>query len=343
MAWEERLPPEISGVEHTPEGFRGAVNLHVDDEGYFGRECPSCDRFFKMDATEYEALPEELQLTCPYSGHREEHSEFMTADQREVAEAAMHALAEQYIHDAVNDMFGSTFGRSSPRSGHGSGVTVAWRPGQPPPIRQLPSYVEQGTRRVIECESCHNHYAIYGASGFCPVCGPRPEIENVVAAIERARMTLALEDQLDSEQAENLRAAGVFDGFAAEVVKQAVTLFEVFAAEQFRERASAPDQVLKGKGNIFQRLDDADRLFQEHVGIDLQQLVGEATWKRLKQTFEQRHVLTHRNGRVDQRYLDNVLNTRLSIGQRLVISRDEADQALTDLEQLVDAIATEPS
>ena len=63
----------------------------------------------------------------------------------------------------------------------------------------------------------------------------------------------------------------------------------------------------------------------------------------MKRTFEQRHVLIHRNGRVDQRYLDKVLNTRLSIGQRLVISRDEADQALTDLKQLVDAIATEPS
>lgn len=55
--------------------------------------------------------------------------------------------------------------------------------------------------------------------------------------------------------------------------------------------------------------------------------------------FQQRHVLVHVGGHVDQKYLDRVPTTRLTVGQRLVLSRAAAEQALTDLEDAVGVVA----
>jgi hypothetical protein len=39
------------------------------NDGFMGRECPACARFFKVVIGEYDALPDDLVLTCPYRGH----------------------------------------------------------------------------------------------------------------------------------------------------------------------------------------------------------------------------------------------------------------------------------
>lgn len=82
MDWKHRLPAGIGNVRDTPTGFEAAISIRVHDDGYFGRECPECGRLFKMDAAAYEALPDDLELICPYCGERRDHADFMTQDQR---------------------------------------------------------------------------------------------------------------------------------------------------------------------------------------------------------------------------------------------------------------------
>jgi len=338
--WKDRLPPEFGPVEDTSEGFRTSISIPIDDDGYFGRQCPSCEHFFKMKYAEYEGLPDELELTCPYCGHREGHSSFMSEEQMAVTNTAIEAVGEQLTHGLVNDVFSEAFNQPGQRQPSGGfGVSISYTPGDPPPIRSLPTYAEATTRRIIRCPGCANHRAVYGASVFCPVCGVRPALESVQDAIETARTTLGLEDTLDEEQRETIRAAGIFDAFAADAIKQVVTLFEVFTRERFRSRVADYEVVLRGRGAIFQRLDDVDELFAEHTDFRPSARVDPKSWERLSRAFEQRHVLTHHHGRVDQRYLDRVPEGGYQLDQRLVSSRADAEQALDDLEALIQALA----
>ncbi len=114
------------------------------------------------------------------------------------------------------------------------------------------------------------------------------------------------------------------------------------AREQFHQRAVTPDDAVRGKGNIFQRLDDTADLFRGHTGVDLVALAGEERWDRLKRAFAQRHVFAHRGGIVDQRFLDQAPGVTMGIGQRLVIRRHDAEVALDDLEALVCAARDAP-
>jgi uncharacterized Zn finger protein (UPF0148 family) len=348
MDWQDRLPEGVSDVQETDDGFTGAVSLPVDDDGYFGRACPECETPFKMRADEYKALPDDLVLTCPYCGHRSEHSDFMTSAQREREQAALEALAEQYMHQTFHEMLDGVFGsgrRRSPRrhsSGLGLSVEMTYTPGTTPPIRALPEVIEQRVRRTIACPNCSSHYAVYGGSAFCPVCGPRAAADNVLDAIAAARTSLQIEDTLPAEQREEMRAAGVFERFAVDAIKSTVSLFEVFARDQFRERVADADAVTKGKGNIFQRLDDTADLFAAHAGLDLVALAGEQRRADLKVAFARRHVLVHRDGIVDERFLAQVPSGGLRVGQRLVVTRQQAEAALDDLQAVVTAVASAP-
>lgn len=342
MDWNERVPEGMSDVKVTDDGFTARVSIPLDEDGFFGRACPECETPFKMLHEQYEALPEDLDLTCPYCGHCTGHSDFITPAQLARVEAAAGSIAEQYVHDELGKMFGSVFNKSSRRRRSSGGLLsleITYEPGSPPPIRALPEVIEQEVRRVIPCPACGNRYAVYGASSFCPVCGPRAATETVLEAIAAARASVNLEDTLPEDQREEMRAAGVFERFAVDAVKSTVSLFEVYAREQFGERCSKAAEITRGKGHVFQRLDDTARLFNDHVGLDLPGLVGPERWKQLQDSFARRHILVHQHGIVDQRFLDRTTNSGLRLGQRLIVTREQALQALDDLEAVVVAVS----
>ncbi len=72
-------------------------------------------------------------------------------------------------------------------------------------------------------------------------------------------------------------------------------------------------------------------------------LVSDAAWTALSIVFQQRHVLVHRNGMIDQQFVDRVPNTAQRVGQRLIVGREDAERALDTLEELVTRVAARQS
>ena len=171
------------------------------------------------------------------------------------------------------------------RSNPSDALRIEYLPGARPPIRTLRGIGEEKVIRTIACPGCDTHYAVYGASAFCPVCGPRPATDTVLERIEAGRRALALEDHLPADERDAARAAGVFDRFAADTVKNIVGPFEVFVRQQFNRRAANPAAAVKGKRGIFQRLDATTQLFTDYCSIDPPATVGPAVWQRLHEDF----------------------------------------------------------
>ena len=342
MGWQHRLPEGISGFSQSGQGFEFSISIPADEEGFFGRSCPACERFFKMRVEQWDALPDEASITCPYCGHQpDDVNDFLTAQQNARVESAAEAAVEQYLHQAVSKMF-QGLGTRRLRPGE-SGIEIRVSHDPPPPVRSITAYAEEEVRRTITCERCATVYAVYGATAFCPVCGPRAAADTVLESIERARRALALEDALPEDLREQARADGVFDRAAADTIKEVVTLFEVFARDQFVRRVPQHEAIVKAKGRgIFQRLDDVDALFAEHAGTAISAAVAEDTWEHLQVVFQQRHILIHRQGIVDEEYLRRVPTAPQKVGQRLVLARSDAEQALDALEAVVRAVSTLP-
>lgn len=306
------------------------VSIPVDTSGYFGRVCPACRGFFKIRGDEFKAAPDELQLRCPYCGHAGTPRDFLSDDQRERAISAAKAAAIGKLHQTLQD--------AMPKTSYSGGlvsISMELKPGTPP---SLYSYVEQEVRRTVGCEKCGRSSAVYGAATFCPYCGPRQIAPRVLDEIAAQRRALSLFDHLPEELREEARAAGVIDGAAADTLKNVVTLFEQFCRETFEGLTEGrPDVLRSQRPNAFQNLADAERAFSAHTDLQLGSVVTPRVRERLRAVFAQRHVLTHRGGIVDQRFLDQVPDATVKVGQRLIVSRLDANHALDDLESFVRA------
>lgn len=113
MSWEHRKPDGVGDIEYTDDGFTTGVSIPLDEDGFLGRECPTCEGPFKIHGDDYDALPADPVQTCPYCGHEQDHSSFLTRAQVERVDAAVNAIAEQYVHDALNQMLGKPSGDRS--------------------------------------------------------------------------------------------------------------------------------------------------------------------------------------------------------------------------------------
>ena len=329
-----RLPDGASHEGRDDDGnetFR--VSIPLDEHGFFGRQCPSCDQIFRVSHTDYEALPDTLELWCPYCGHRADHSEFMTEQQRErVMRVALDA-GMQIMGGALDGAFKSLARRSRP----GDLVQISYRskPFYPQP---LPGIDEERLIRERECLGCGLHYAVFGDHRYCPVCGPMlPKVVALDAlAAETARLDVLA--TLDPTIVASLREQGVFERIFADTVKNVVGIVETLADRIFRDRVANADAVLKGKGNVFQRLDDLAALYKQHLNVDVQTGVQD-NWPSLVATWATRHVHTHNDGRVDDRYVRAVPTSDLSLGQRVVVTESHARRAIEDASRLCEVLA----
>lgn len=319
------------GVEFLGEGDDGnvhfKVDIPVDEDGYFGRECPSCEQHFRVAHADYDGLPDDVRLWCVYCGHNDDHSDFMTQQQVERATRA----ASDYAMQLVGRTLDRSFGRMARRS-RGSMVQITYRsrPFYPAP---LPGTDEERLVRARHCDDCGLRYAVFGEHRFCPVCGLLPPLVAALDALDAERLRLDALGDLAPAAAAVLRESGVLERTYVDTIENIVGIVEAMAERVFRARALEAEADLKGKGKIFQRPDDlADRL-QARLAIDLRSELS-SDWPELLGAWAARHVFTHCDGIIDAKYLAAVPTTPLKEGQRLRITESYTRRVLATTEQL---------
>jgi DNA-directed RNA polymerase subunit RPC12/RpoP len=308
------------------------VSMPLDDEGYFGRECPSCHQIFRIHSDDYDALPDDLVLTCPYCGHRDEHSTFMTTQQKDRADRVAFDFANQMISDMLDKSFGSL--ARSTRNNKFVKISYRSKPFFPEP---LPGINEERLIRERTCPTCGVRYAVFGEHRFCPVSGALDPADIARDALAAESAKLDAMSEIPEPQRSALREQGVLDRIAVDTLSRVVGVVETLASAQFNERVENAATLLKGKGNVFQRLDDLADLFDAHHGIEARTAEG-VDWPTLKRLWAARHSHVHADGLVDEKYLKAVPSTSLKPGQRVVVTETDARTAIAQAGALCAAL-----
>lgn len=123
-----------------------------------------------------------------------------------------------------------------------------------------------------------------------------------------------------------------------DTMENVVGVVEALASSLFRTAVPNAEDLLRGKGNIFQRLDDTADLFVAAGYADLRIALGAATWQRLTETWAARHLFTHNDGVVDAKYLTKVPTSSARVGQRPVVTDEMCRRALNDTRALCEAL-----
>jgi hypothetical protein len=231
-----RVPDGMSRPTRSGSHVSTNLSMAVDEDGFFGRECPNADclGYFKLAIDEYGMARERHRLTCPACGTTESDEHFFTSDQLERIRAAQ----IEFARGAVNDVFRDLGRRGTSQSG---AVTIKWN--TPPPYnpKPLPTYVERQTIRTFTCPNGGHRAVVYDLLAFCPYCGPddtppRAVFDDTMAAM--ARLLRVVTEQPPEARAE-LEAAGGSTVLAERALTIVIAAIQNLA-KQIHIRAAKP-------------------------------------------------------------------------------------------------------
>jgi len=290
-----RVPHGMTTPTKTGSVWQSKVSMPTDEEGFFGRQCPAedCRAFFKLEAAEYSAAPDNLRLSCPVCGLTDDHKAFITQDQARRAEAAIHEMAQGAIRAALDDAF-------SGLSGHSGGlVSITYKPGPAYTPKPLPTYIEQQTIRTFICPAGGHRAVIYDLLAMCPYCGPatppRAVLDDNLAAMARL---LDVIEQLPAEHRREVEAIGGISALSERALTGAVAVLQNFA-KQLHGRAGKAAVA----GNPWQNVDRLRKQWQEDFSVDPMARLSASDLAALRLGFARRHVLEHNNGVADAKYV----------------------------------------
>ncbi|MFK0107890.1 hypothetical protein [Streptomyces sp. NPDC091217] len=337
--WSEREFRMADGAEIV--GRQGddivlGVSVPLDGDGYLGRQCPQCSLSFRMNGEDYKALPDDIELWCVYCGHQTRHSLFVTAQQRALMMRVAADIGTQIVNQSMGKIFGRMARGRSSRDAFSISVSYKEKPFYP---RPLPGIDEERLARVRTCVGCDTRYAVFGEHRYCPKCGRIPATAVALDALQADTARLDALNAVPAEVKAVLREQGVFTRSWVDTIENVVGVVEALASTVFMTAVTDAAARLRGKGNVFQRLDDMADLFMDAGYEDLRALLGPAVWRRLTEAWAARHLYTHNDGVIDEKYLRTAPSSTAQSGQRLIITEDDCRRAIEDATALSRALA----
>lgn len=298
----------LRGLDRIPHRQEIAVQVGLDDDGYFDRTCPApqCGALFKVLFEDWRDKVPDEQAVCAICGERSDPADFTSEEQHE----NLSAQAFAHVTRQLDDVFSIANGRT-----HEIGmlsVTMNYRPGARRVV--LPAEASPALTQRSECEVCGCRYASLGAAFFCPACGHNSAPTTFGGALSTVRASMDLADRLPSLMPDRDEAADLARHLAENGLVRIWASFQRFAEATYSGTA---------RRNAFQNLDESERLWREAIGKGYTDFLADEEHRDLVRLVQARHILAHRDGLVDADYVARSGDKRYVVGQRLVVTSRE--------------------
>ncbi len=173
----------------------------------------------------------------------------------------------------------------------------------------------------IACPSCACRYAVIGAAYFCPACGHSAAEQVFEQTFAGIKATLGALDHVRAAMPDRDTAENTVRVFIENGLQNAVTAFQRVVEVMFSDLPAPP----KARRNAFQNLTEGSSLWQQATGQGYDAHLDASALDRLGRAFQQRHLLAHREGLVDEEYITKSGDPRYRPGQRLVLRAEAAE------------------
>ena len=185
----------------------------------------------------------------------------------------------------------------------------------------------------ITCPECACRYAVIGAAFFCPACCHNAAEQVFSRSVAGIRAALDVQAATpDRDTAETVRLLIIEYG-----LQTIVTAFQRYA-EVLYDRLPA---TATARRNAFQNLAVGSNLWHAATSKRYDDYLSVGELATLTRAFQQRHLLAHRQGLVDQEYITRSGDTTYRLGQRIVIRDVTVRQCVDLIEKLVTGMAAD--
>jgi uncharacterized Zn finger protein (UPF0148 family) len=319
---------ELKKMEGSGGKVSVPIQIPIDNDGYFDRRCPSdvCQADFKVLLEDWKQKVSDAQVFCPICREEAKATEWNTPEQREY----IRQVGLSYLKSMLNRTLSQDARNFNRRQRPGFiTISMSYKPGAPTLV--VPISAAEELRQKFTCEQCGCRYSSLGAAFFCPACGHNSAESTFAQTIQAVQKSLATLPAIQ-EAVQTVADADAAKNTAREILENSIgRIVGAFQriAETFFDRTPAATTTRRRK-NVFQNLTEGSALWRVATGKGYEHLLTSSEMDDLLRLFQQRHLLAHCEGIVDQDYITKSGDTTYAIGQRLVI-QDEAVGRLVEL------------
>ncbi len=331
----EDLMRELKKMEREPV----RISIEADEDGYFDRECPNeeCEFQFKVMLDNWEDGFEGQYMHCPLCGTMASADHFWTKEHLD----QMGRQATNYYAGRIGKAMSRDARKFNSRQSRKSFISMSLEyKGSTHVPALVPVEAAEEMRLKIVCEECKERFAVIGSAFFCPKCGHssavrmfKDALAKIEAKVEHLDRVVQAVAEVDKDAAELTRRSLLESG-----ILDAVVAFQRVMEELYRVH---PNAVKKIRQNAFQRLDDGSKLWQSAGQQTYCEILSESELGRLKGYFQRRHLLAHKEGIVDQHYLERSEESTYALGQRIVVRPEHVAELVALVRKLVTAYLPE--
>jgi hypothetical protein len=326
----DKLLREMKKLER---GVQVPIQIAVDDDGHLDRRCPSekCHARFKVLLEDWKHKVRDEEVYCPMCRYEAKATEWNTPEQANYMRKAGLAYVQNVVRGALRED-SRRFNATQPRGGFIQ-LSLSYRPG--PTFIVIPPDAAECLRQHCTCESCGCRYSSLGAAFFCPACGHNSAKTTFSKAVQTVRSSVSSLDAIKAAL-----NAGPGEDVATDTARHILENGLVKLVASFQRYAEAAFSALpnasnfKVRKNLFQNISESSALWKSATGKGYDDLLDAADMPHLNMFFQQRHLLAHREGIVDQEYIDKTQDSTYRPGQKLVI-KEAAVNRLADIVQLL--------
>ena len=290
------------------------VSLPPGEQGFTGRECPKCYKYFKVKSGT--GLPISI-CHCPYCGYIGDHDGFFTKDQIEYAKSiALREAMGRVIEPGLRKLERSF--KELERATRGGFIQIKVKTQRYPVKFPLKYYQEKEVQTYVTCDNCGLEFAIYGVFANCPDCGKLNALIIFRKSIEVAHKRIHLLDSISDE-------AELQDAILEDALSGGVSTFDALGKVlQSRYPAIFPQKPK----NLFQNLKALSDALSKSVGKALSDIVGKENFEFLFKMFQVRHIYEHNMGVIDDDFVRKIPNLGHLKGRKYSLEQDEIEKFL---------------
>jgi len=331
----EELMREIKKLEQ-PRTM--SISIALDDKRFYDRKCSNseCEGTFKVHFDDWNDKVADRAF-CPFCRHEADKTDWHTPEQSQHLRTAARAEMSRLLGQALKTGVARTRPTTIADGLFNISMSLDYKPGSIPQV--VPATASDELRQDFICEGCSCRFASVGASFFCPACGHNSAESSFNNTLETVRKTVQMFPNLETTIAQSANPDLARDAIRQLLEDQFARLVGAFERlnEALFDKLPTAHQFNR-KGSVFQRLDDASSLWQQATGKGYCDFLSPNELARLKILFQRRHVLSHRQGIVDDAYLAKSGDRSYSPGQRLVVRAADVLELCDLLGQLANGL-----
>jgi len=254
------------------------------------------------------------EVFCPTCRHKAIATEWNTAQQAQYIKE----VGTAFVLNQLDDAIARDARRQNSKAKSFLNITISHRKDRAP--IPVPIEAAEVMTQEARCSECNCRYASVGSVFFCPSCGNNSilhSFENALITIDRTLDSIeSISSALEDAHNENV-ASDACRQIIENCLVKLVASFQRYSEARF---AALPNSSsFSPRRNLFQNLSESDAIWRNATGAGYTDRISQTEYVTLLDLFQQRHILSHQDGIVDQRYTDIVPGSSYEIGQKLII------------------------